>query len=78
MSFYQYIKNNNTDNTYWFTKTFDIELLPKTTICSSKILRDIFKLELENNYVKERVFRECFLEYFKYKLLHPIFETPLR
>lgn len=77
MSFYQYIINNNSDNIYWFTQAFDIELLPHSTICSSKVLRDILKNQLQNNYIKERIFRECFMEYFKYKLLY-VNDVPLR
>lgn len=80
MSFYQYITNHNSDNIFWFTHTFDIELLPKYRICSSKVLRESLGTELQNNYIKNSIFKECFMEYFKYTLLkyEPEYETPLR
>lgn len=80
MSFYQYIINNNSDNIFWFMQTFDIELLPKDRICSSKVLRDILGPELQTNYIKDCIFRECFTEYFKYTLLkyEPVYEIPIR
>lgn len=80
MSFYQYITNYNSDKIFWFKQTFDIELLPKDRICSSKVLRDILRPELENNYIKDTIFRECFMEYFKYTLLtyEPEYDIPIR
>lgn len=80
MSFYQYIINNKSDKIFWFTQSFNIELLPKDRICSSKVLREILRLELENNYIKDTIFRECFIEYFKYTLLtyECFYETPIR
>ena len=80
MSFYQYITNYNSDKIFWFTQTFNIELLPKDRICSSKVLRDSLGPELQNNYIKDFIFKECFMEYFKYTLLtyEPEYETPLR
>lgn len=74
MSFYQYIINNDSDNIYWFKKAFDIELLPKHRICSSKILRDILKLHLYD-FMKEYIFKQCYLEYFKHKLLKSQYES---
>lgn len=80
MSFYKYITNYNSDKIFWFTQTFNIELLPKDRICSSKVLRDILRSELENNYIKDCIFRECFMEYFKYTLLtyEPEYDRPIR
>lgn len=74
MSFYQYIINNNSDNIYWFKKTFNIELLPKHRICSSKALISILKPELYDSYI----FKQCYLEYFKHKLLESQYELPIR
>lgn len=78
MSFYQYIINNKSDKIHWFSQTFNIELLPHSKICSSKTLRDILQDDLQNNYIKDRIFRECFMEYFKYKLLYSKYDTPIR
>lgn len=79
MSFYQYIINNNESNSvFWFKQTFDVELLHNVRVCSSKALRDVLKPELQNNYIKERIFRECFMEYFKHKLLQSQYDSPIR
>jgi hypothetical protein len=81
MSFYQYIINNDTNSIFWFKKAFDIELLPKHRICSSKVLRYILKTELYD-YMKEYIFNQCYLEYFKHKLLESQkefgYESPIR
>ena len=78
MSFYQYIINNDSNSIYWFKQTFDVEILHDIRVCSSKSLRDILKHELQNNYIKERIFRECFMEFFKHKLIQSQYDLPIR
>lgn len=66
MSFYEYIVNNDTNSITWFKKTFDIELLPRR-VCSSRVISSILKNNTnEYNYIKNTIFKECFLEYFKH------------
>jgi hypothetical protein len=81
MSFYQYIINNDSNSIFWFKKTFDVEVLPKHRICSSKALRDILKPQLYD-FMKNYIFKQCYLEYFKHKLLESQqefgYELPIR
>lgn len=69
-TFSQYINNNNTE----YTKLYKLYLydtidnLPDK-ICSSKIIYEIIKCDV-NSYFKTKIFRETFMEYFKWKLTH--------
>jgi hypothetical protein len=69
---YNYIQMKHTDNTVLFKETFSmcIDELPNYT-CSSKIIYEILKkhTDIHTNFIKQKVFRDTFNEYFKWKLL---------
>jgi hypothetical protein len=70
VTFYDYLFEFDTENVRWFKIVFgnSLEYLP-TRVCSSKVIWDILiSRELEFNYLKSKVFRETFSEYFKWKL----------
>ena len=70
LTFYNYIKDNTSDNLLSFKSMFsdEIECLPDK-IVSSKIL--IKHLQIESS-IELCVFQNAFMEYFKYKLLGKI------
>jgi len=67
-TFYYYINNYNTENTNNYRDIFknSLEFLPEK-ICSSKILYNILKDEIQNNDYKRKLFNETFCEYFRIK-----------
>jgi hypothetical protein len=74
-NFYNYIHANQTENTSVFKETFPscISELPNYT-CSSKIIYEILKkhTDIHTNWIKQKVFRDTFNEYFRWKLLGSI------
>ena len=69
---YNYIQNKNTENTALFKEVFGscIEVLPDYT-CSSKVIYETLKThtDIHTNSMKQKVFRDTFNEYFRWKLL---------
>lgn len=69
---YNYIHSRNTENTLLFKQTFNeqVHLLPTYT-CSSKVIYHILKMhtDIHTNSIKQKVFRDTFSEYFRWKLL---------
>lgn len=68
-TFSEYLHNVHTFNTITFLQTFNqyIHKLPNKT-CSSKIIYNILKFSLINNYYNTSIFRNTFNEYFEYKI----------
>jgi hypothetical protein len=68
LSFYNYIIHNKTNSTERFKKFLGntIDKLPDR-ICSSKTIFNILKNDLDS-YFKRNVFKDTFMEYFKFKL----------
>lgn len=68
-TFESYIRNHNTENTNNFLNYFGEDTLTKlpNKVCSSKYIYDILSNDL-TNYFKQRLFRETFMEYFRWKL----------
>jgi len=70
-TFYSYIQTHNTPSTddfFTYIGSHVIEKLPDR-VCSSKVIYDILRNDLDT-YFKQTVFRETFIEYFKWKLLY--------
>lgn len=69
LTFHSYIQNNRTDSTTNFVQFLGYDVLDKlpNRICSSKVLYELLKLDLDT-YFKQRIFREAFMEYFKWKI----------
>jgi hypothetical protein len=66
MSFVSYISIYNTDNIKNFKNIFKSEINHLPDIClSSKAIRNL--LQVDNNE-KDLIFKQTFLEYFKWKL----------
>ncbi len=71
LTLYSYIRTNNTNNTSRFVSILGenvIEKLPDK-ICSSKVLYDMLRDDL-NTYFKQCIFRDTFMEYFKWKVMY--------
>lgn len=68
VSFYYYVNNRNTDLTNKYRNILGdtINKLPNK-ICSSKIIYNILKEYINSDY-KHKIFKDTFMEYFKYKL----------
>ena len=68
-TFESYIQSKNTENTRNFLRYFGEEVLVKlpNKVCSSKMLFDILSNDLDT-YFKQRLFRETFMEYFRWKM----------
>ena len=68
LSFYNYIMHNKTNSTERFKKFLGntVDKLPDR-ICSSKVIYNILKNDLDS-YVKHTIFKDTFMEYFKFKL----------
>ena len=71
LTFYGYIRNNNTNYTIKFIEFLGENAMIKLPdrICSSKIIYDLLRDDLDT-YYKQRLFRETFMEYFKWKVLY--------
>lgn len=68
-TFYSYLQTHKTDNVHkYITYVGATDKLPDK-ICSSKVLYDILRDDLDT-YFKQVVFRETFMEYFKWKVLY--------
>lgn len=67
-TFKEYINLKNTENTLLYKKHLSIDDLPNK-ICSSKIIHEIIKNDLQNSYYASHIFRKTFMEYFKWKLI---------
>lgn len=69
---YNYIQIKNTENTALFKQVFVscIDSLPDYT-CSSKVIYEILKThtDIHSNSTKQKIFRDTFNEYFRWKLL---------
>jgi hypothetical protein len=68
-TFHSYIRNNRTRCTDRFISFLGEATLNKlpNKVCSSKFLYDILRQDLDT-YFKQSVFRETFMEYFKWKI----------
>ena len=68
---YNYIQTHQTDNTVLFKQIFRecIDISPDYT-CSSKIIYNLLKMhtDIHTNFMKQKVFRDTFSEYFRWKL----------
>lgn len=71
LTFYNYIRNYNTDLTNLFLQCLGEPIMDKLPdrVCSSKALYDILRQDLDT-YYKQRLFRNTFMEYFKWKVLY--------
>lgn len=70
-TFHSYVCNNNTQSTNQFMNFLGASVLDKLPdrVCSSKVIYDILRQDLDT-YFKQRVFRNAFMEYFKWKVLY--------
>lgn len=70
LTFHSYLKNHNTALTNLFINCFGEVILDKLPdkVCSSKIIYDILRPDLDT-YFKQELFRNSFMEYFKWKVL---------
>lgn len=68
-TFHSYIRNHKTRCTDRFVNFLGENAINKlpNKVCSSKILYDILRQDL-NTYTKQSIFRETFMEYFKWKI----------
>lgn len=68
-TFHSYVQNHNTHYTNRFVQVFGDNVLDKlpNKVCSSKALYEILRNDL-TSYFKQTVFRETFMEYFKWKI----------
>jgi hypothetical protein len=75
LTFHSYIQNHNTALTRLFINCFGELVLDKLpdTVCSSKTIYDILRQDLDS-YIKQELFRNSFMEYFKWKVLYSINE----
>jgi len=81
-TFIYYINNNNTNNSTWFKNIFkDAICHIPNRVCSSKVIWNILTKysDINNNFIKTKIFQETFSEYFKWKLLSiPLDDLPNR
>ena len=70
-TFHSYVCNNNTPSTLRFINCLGDSALNKlpNRVCSSKVIYDILRQDLDT-YFKQSVFRDTFMEYFKWKVLY--------
>lgn len=66
-TFKNYIENYDSGYITLFKQYIPSDFLPDR-VCSSKIIYNILKPELEFNSFKQKIFRETFSEYFKLKI----------
>lgn len=71
LTFYSYVRNHNTDLTKLFLGFLGEPVMDKLPdrVCSSKVIYDILRPDLDT-YYKQRLFRNTFMEYFKWKVLY--------
>jgi hypothetical protein len=71
LTFHSYVRNYSTPQTTRFINYLGDSTLDKLPdrVCSSKVIYDILRSDLDT-YFKQRVFREAFMEYFKWKVLY--------
>jgi|LakMenE01Jun11ns_1017448.scaffolds.fasta_scaffold9122532_2 hypothetical protein len=71
LTFYSYVRNNKTELTNLFQSFLDDSIMGKLPdrVCSSKAIYEILHNDLDT-YFKQRVFRNTFMEYFKWKVLY--------
>lgn len=71
LTFYSYIRNNNTELASLFILELGEAVMDKlpNRVCSSKYIYDIIYDDLDT-YSKQRLFRNTFMEYFKWKVLY--------
>lgn len=67
MSFKNYIENYDSEYITLFKQYISLNLLPNR-VCSSKCIYNILRHELEFNSFKQKIFRETFSEYFRFKM----------
>ena len=67
---YSYIQTHNTNSINDFVTYIGYHVIEKLPdrICSSKVIYDILRNDLDT-YFKQTIFRETFMEYFKWRLL---------
>ena len=70
-TFYSYIQTYDTVHIEKFLTYLGNDIVEKLPdrVCSSKIIYDILRNDLDT-YFKQMIFRETFMEYFKWKILH--------
>lgn len=70
-TFYSYVRNHNTYLTNLFLQSLGESVMNKLPdkVCSSKVIYDILRQDLDT-YYKQRLFRNTFMEYFKWKVLY--------
>lgn len=66
-TFKNYIENYDSGYITLFKQYISFELLPDR-VCSSKCIYNILRDELQLNSFKQKIFRETFSEYFKFKI----------
>lgn len=71
LTFYSYVCNYTTPHTSRFITYLGDSALDKLPdrVCSSKVIYDILRQDLDT-YFKQRIFRDAFMEYFKWKVLY--------
>jgi hypothetical protein len=71
LTFYSYVRNNKTELTNLFQSFLGDPVMDKLPdrVCSSKAIYDILRHDLDT-YFKQRLFRNTFMEYFKWKVLY--------
>ncbi len=67
MSFKNYIENYDSEYITLFKQYISLNLLPNR-VCSSKCIYNILRHELDFNSFKQKIFRETFSEYFRFKM----------
>lgn len=70
-TFHSYVCNNNTPSTNRFITHLGDSVLEKlpNRVCSSKVIYELLRQDLDT-YFKQSVFRDTFMEYFKWKVLY--------
>lgn len=73
-TFHSYINNNKTQLTEKFIDFLGYNTINKlpNKVCSSKVLYDILRQDLDT-YSKQCLFRETFMEYFKWKITSHVY-----
>ena len=66
-TFKNYIQSYTSEYTLLYIRYFSLDILPNS-VCSSKIIYNLLKPEMEFNTFKQKIFRETFNEYFKLKI----------
>lgn len=71
LTFYHYIRNYNTELTNLFLQRLGEPIMDKLPdrVCSSKVIYETLRQDLDT-YYKQCLFRNTFMEYFKWKVLY--------